>query len=84
MNTVWKKVEDNLYEGRDRKTGELKWTATRVDLIFGHDARLRALAESFGCDDGEEVFIRNFVKAWTKVVNLDRFDLHKSGKIKLD
>ena len=84
MNLVWKEIGPNLYEGRDRKTGEPKWTATRVDLIFGHDARLRALCEAFGSDDGEEVFMRNFVKAWVKVMNLDRFDLHKEKKIALD
>jgi len=84
MNLVWKEIGPNLYEGRDRKTGEPKWTATRVDLIFGHDARLRALCEAFGSDDGEEVFIRNFVKAWVKVMNLDRFDLHKEKKIAFD
>jgi catalase-peroxidase len=84
MNVVWTKVEENRYEGRDRKTGEIRWTATRVDLIFGHDARLRAISEAFGSDDGEEVFIKNFVKAWTKVMHLDRFDLHKGDCVAIN
>jgi len=77
MGTYWKQVDYNLYEGRDRKTDELRWTATRVDLIFGHDSRLRAISEAYGADDGEIEFIQNFVSAWTKVMNLDRFDLLK-------
>ena len=77
----WKEKEFNLYEGRSRKTGELKWTATRVDLIFGHDHRLRALSEAYASDDGEEVFIKNFLKGWIKVMHLDRFDLHKERKL---
>jgi catalase-peroxidase len=65
----------DVFEGRDRKTGELKWTATRVDLVFGADSRLRALAEVYGSSDGQEKFIRDFVAAWDKVMNLDRFEV---------
>ena len=64
-----------VYEGRDRKTNELKWTATRVDLIFGSHSQLRALAEVYGCADSKEKFVKDFVTAWTKVMNHDRFDL---------
>ena len=63
------------YEGRDRKTGAVKWTATRVDLIFGSHSQLRALAEVYACADSKEKFANDFVKAWTKVMNADRFDL---------
>jgi len=79
MDIYWKKVDQNFYEGRDRKTHEPKWTATRVDLIFGHDARLRAISEAYAADDGEEIFIQNFVSAWVKVMNLDRFDILMEG-----
>ena len=77
MSTVWKAVsEDNeVFEGCDRATGALKWTATRVDLIFGSNSQLRALAEVYACQDSQEKFVRDFVAAWTKVMNLDRFDL---------
>ncbi|MFZ5908124.1 MAG: catalase/peroxidase HPI [Nitrospirota bacterium] len=77
MDTVWKPaVEDeDVFEGRDRKTGELKWTGTRVDLIFGSNSQLRALAEVYGSADAEKKFVRDFVAAWTKVMNLDRFDI---------
>jgi catalase-peroxidase len=77
MGTTWKAAseDDALFEGFDRATGELKWTATRVDLIFGSDSRLRALAEVYGSADAQEQFVRDFVAAWTKVMNLDRFDL---------
>ncbi len=77
MGTVWKPVsgDKDLFEGRDRTTGELKWTATRVDLIFGSHSELRAVAEVYGCSDGKEKFVRDFVAAWNKVMNLDRFDL---------
>jgi catalase-peroxidase len=77
MGTTWKPVSDaeDVFEGRDRTTGELKWTATRVDLIFGSHSQLRALAEVFACDDSQEAFVHDFVAAWTKVMNLDRFDL---------
>ncbi len=77
MNTEWQPVsEDNeLFEGRDRKSGALKWTGTRVDLVFGSNSQLRALAEVYGCADAQEKFINDFVAAWDKVMNLDRFDL---------
>jgi len=77
MGTTWKAVshDEDLYEGRDRGTGELKWTGTRVDLIFGSNSELRALAEVYGSADYEETFIHDFVAAWNKVMNLDRFDL---------
>jgi catalase-peroxidase len=74
MSTEWKPSEENLYEGRDRKTGELKWTATPVDLVFGSNSELRALAEVFAADDAGEKFVRDFAAAWEKVMNLDRFD----------
>ena len=79
LNTTWKSVseEQNLFEGRDRNTGELKWTATRVDLIFGSNSELRAIAEVYASDDSKEKFIKDFINAWTKVMNLDRFDLAK-------
>ena len=66
---------EGVYEGRDRKTGELKWTATRVDLIFGSHSQLRALAEVYACADSKEKFVRDFVAAWAGVMDLDRFDL---------
>ncbi|SIN80195.1 catalase/peroxidase HPI [Halodesulfovibrio marinisediminis] len=77
MNTTWKpnSKDDEVYEGRDRATGELKWTGTRVDLIFGSNSQLRAIAEVYGCDDSQEKFLNDFVSAWNKVMNLDRFDL---------
>jgi catalase-peroxidase len=77
MGTVWKPVSDakEEFEGRDRKTGEVKWTATRVDLIFGSHSQLRALAEIYGQSDSKEKFVADFVAAWTKVMNADRFDL---------
>jgi catalase-peroxidase len=77
MSTAWKPTtpDAEVFEGRDRKTGELKWTATRVDLVFGSSSELRALAEVYGSSDGEPKFVNDFVAAWTKVMNLDRFDL---------
>jgi catalase-peroxidase len=77
MGTTWKAVSEkgDVFEGRDRKTGELKWTGTRVDLIFGSNSQLRALAEVYGCEDSQEKFLQDFVAAWNKVMNLDRFDL---------
>ncbi|NOY23153.1 MAG: catalase/peroxidase HPI [Acidobacteria bacterium] len=76
MSTAWKAVEaDGVFEGRDRATDDLKWTATRVDLIFGSNSDLRALAEVYGCNGAEQKFVRDFVAAWSKVMNLDRFDL---------
>ncbi|MBU51913.1 MAG: catalase/peroxidase HPI [Deltaproteobacteria bacterium] len=79
MGTTWKATSDDqdLFEGRDRRTGEKKWTGTRVDLIFGSNTELRALAEVYGCSDAQELFIRDFVAAWDKVMNLDRFELKK-------
>jgi catalase-peroxidase len=75
MNTTWQPAQDGVYEGRDRKTGAAKWTATRIDLLFGSNSQLRALAEVYGCSDAKERFVKDFVKAWTKVMNLDRYDL---------
>ncbi|QDU56752.1 Catalase-peroxidase [Aeoliella mucimassa] len=78
MGTQWKKSADdeNVFEGYDRASGELKWTGTRVDLIFGSNSQLRSLAEVYGSDDAEEKFVHDFVAAWNKVMNLDRFDLN--------
>jgi len=79
MNTMWKATaDDGVFEGRDRATGALKWTGTRVDLIFGSNSQLRALAEVYGCADSQEKFLYDFVAAWNKVMNLDRFDLARS------
>jgi catalase-peroxidase len=76
MSTEWKATaDDNVFEGRDRATGELKWTGARVDLIFGSNSQLRALAEVYGCEDSQEKFLHDFVAVWNKVMNLDRFDL---------
>lgn len=77
MGTVWKAVSDakDVFEGRDRKSGELKWTATRVDLVFGSHSQLRALAEVYASSDAQEKFVHDFVAAWNKVMNADRFDL---------
>ncbi|HKJ14136.1 MAG TPA: catalase/peroxidase HPI [Desulfobulbales bacterium] len=77
MGTTWKasSEDEDVFEGRDRATGELKWTGTRVDLIFGSDSQLRAVAEVYGCEDSQERFLHDFVAAWSKVMNLDRFDL---------
>jgi catalase-peroxidase len=75
MGTKWDKTEDGVLEGRDRNTGELKWTGTLVDLVFGSNSQLRALAEVYASSDGEKVFVEEFVAAWAKVMNLDRFDL---------
>ncbi len=77
MGTAWKAVSDDeqVFEGRDRKTGEVKWTGTRADLIFGSNTELRAIAEVYGCADGEAKFLNDFVAAWNKVMNLDRFEV---------
>jgi catalase-peroxidase len=77
MNIVWQasSTSEDVFEGRDRTTGELKWTGTGVDLIFGSNSQLRALAEVFGCHDSQEAFVHDFIAAWTKVMNLDRFDI---------
>ena len=77
MNTKWQKsaTSEGVLEGRDRATGELKWTGTVVDLVFGSNSQLRALAEVYACDDSKEAFVKDFVAAWNKVMNLDRYDL---------
>jgi catalase-peroxidase len=77
FNTKWNAISDaqDFFEGHDRKTNELKWIGTRADLIFGSNSELRALAEVYACDDSQEQFVHDFVAAWTKVMNLDRFDL---------
>ena len=77
METSWQasSSEHGVFEGRDSKTGEVRWTGTGVDLVFGSNSELRAIAEVYGCDDGQETFVSDFVTAWNKVMNLDRFDL---------
>ena len=77
LNTKWEKSEkcEHFYEGHDPGSGELKWMGTAVDLVFGSNSQLRAIAEVYGCDDAQEAFVRDFVAAWDKVMNLDRFDL---------
>jgi catalase-peroxidase len=77
MSTIWKPTskDKDVFEGRDRKTEKLKWTATRVDLIFGSNSQLRAIAEVYACEDSSEKFVHDFIKAWNKVMNADRFDL---------
>ena len=77
MGTTWQATSQDAetFEGRDRATGELKWTGSRVDLVFGSNSELRALAEVYASDDAKEKFVRDFVAAWDKVMNLDRFDL---------
>nr|MDJ0721211.1 catalase-peroxidase [Desulfobacterales bacterium] len=77
MNTTWQPTaeDEDVFEGRDRTTGERKWTGTRVDLVFGSNSQLRALAEVYGSEDGQAKFVQDFVAAWDKVMNLDRFDL---------
>jgi catalase-peroxidase len=78
MGTTWVATSeaDEAFEGRNRRTGAVRWTGSRVDLIFGSNSELRAIAEVYGCADGAEKFRRDFVKAWLKVMELDRFDLH--------
>jgi catalase-peroxidase len=78
LNTTWKGMagSQDVFEGRDRNSGSLKWTGTRVDLIFGSNTELRAIAEVYGCADGKDKFMKDFVAAWNKVMNLDRFDLN--------
>ena len=77
MSTKWQPAAgaEGVYEGRDRKTNQVKWTGTRVDLIFGSHSQLRALAEVYACADSQEKLVEDFVAAWTKVMTLDRFDL---------
>jgi catalase-peroxidase len=78
MGTVWSEGDGGVFEGRDRQTGELRWTGTRADLVFGSNSQLRALAEAYACQDSLEKFVHDFVAAWTKVMNLDRFDLARA------
>ena len=75
MSTTWQASTEGVFEGRDRATGEVKWTGTAVDLVFGSDSRLRAIAEVYACDDSQQAFLSDFVAAWDKVMSLDRFDL---------
>jgi catalase-peroxidase len=78
LNTQWTPVSDHkdVFEGRDRSSGKVKWSATRVDLIFGSNSELRAIAEIYACEDGKGKFVSDFVGAWSKVMNLGRYDLH--------
>jgi catalase-peroxidase len=76
MNTKWEPSStEGEYEGRDRATGKIKWTGTRVDLVFGSHSQLRALAEVYASDDSKQAFVKDFAAAWNKVMNLDRYDL---------
>ena len=76
MNTKWQaSSSEGVFEGRDRATGKIKWTGTRVDLVFGSNSQLRAIAEVYACDDSKEAFAKDFVAAWSKVMDLDRYDL---------
>ena len=76
MNTKWQSsTSGHVFEGRDHGTGELKWTGTAVDLVFGSNSQLRAISEVYGCDDSHRAFVHDFVAAWNKVMNLDRFDI---------
>ena len=77
MNTTWKEIDkdENVFEGKDRKTNKVKWKGTRADLIFGSNSQLRALSEVYACEDSMSKFVSDFISAWTKVMNLDRFDL---------
>ncbi|HXW82302.1 MAG TPA: catalase-peroxidase, partial [Acidimicrobiales bacterium] len=79
MGTEWRvSSTEHVYEGRDRRTGDVKWTGTAIDLVLGSNSQLRALAEVYACEDGEAKFVQDFVSAWVKVMNLDRFDLRRS------
>jgi catalase-peroxidase len=77
MNTKWQKAaaSEGVLEGRDRASGELKWTGTVVDLVFGSNSQLRAIAEVYACSDSQQTFVKDFVAAWSKVMNADRYDL---------
>jgi catalase-peroxidase len=77
MNTQWQSSSANadVFEGRENGAGAVKWTGTRIDLVFGSNSELRAIAEVYGCDDSQQTFVNDFVAAWDKVMNLDRFDL---------
>lgn len=83
MNTAWKSVDNEIFEGVDRKTGEKKWTGTRADLVFGSHAELRAISEVYGSSDAQEKFVKDFVAAWTKVSNLDRYDVKNGSRARL-
>ena len=83
MGTAWKSVDNEIYEGADRKTGEKKWTGTRADLVFGSHAELRAIAEVYGSSDAQEKFVKDFVTAWVKVSNLDRYDVKNGSRARL-
>ena len=78
MDIKWKEVskKEDIFQGKDRKTNKVKWTGTRADLIFGSNSQLRALAEVYATDDSQEKFVNDFISAWTKVMNADRFDLN--------
>jgi len=78
LNTKWKEVskKEDIFQGKDRKTNKVKWTGTRADLIFGSNSQLRALAEVYATDDSKDKFVNDFVSAWTKVMNADRFDIN--------
>src|SRR5207248_11152741 len=78
--TQWHHARGDVYEGRDRKTNALRWTGTRVDLIFGSHSQLRAIAEVYACADSKEKFVKDFLAAWNKVMNLDRYDLTRPSK----
>jgi catalase-peroxidase len=80
MHTTWKPTSEDkdMFEGHDRATGELKWTGTRVDLVFGSNSQLRAIAEVYACEDSQEKFLHDFTAAWNKIMNLDRFDLPRT------
>jgi catalase-peroxidase len=82
MSTKWEAVDDRqeIFEGKDRKTGEVKWKASRADLIFGSNSELRAVAEVYASDDSKEKFVNDFVDAWHKVMTLDRYDLMMTAK----
>ncbi len=84
MNYEWVPKEDGIYDIRDRKTKAVRWTATRVDLIFGSNSILRSYAEFYAQDDNKEKFVRDFIQAWVKVMNADRFDLRKKQNIGYD
>jgi catalase-peroxidase len=85
MGTTWQPTSEmgETFEGRDRKTDAVKWTGSRVDLVFGSNSQLRALAEVYACDDSKRKFVDDFVAAWTKVMNLDRFDVARRHELAL-
>ena len=80
MNTTWKETskKEDLFEGRDRKSGKILWKGTRADLIFGSNSQLRAYSDVYACEDSNEKFLTDFVDAWTKVMNSDRFDIKEN------